>query len=44
MDGEISFGDIKRGKRQVIVSPETGDPRTYDVPVGNHMRCAPGTA
>jgi DNA-directed RNA polymerase subunit beta' len=42
IDGGISFGDIKRGKRQVVVTPETGDPRTYDVPVGKHMRVHTG--
>jgi DNA-directed RNA polymerase subunit beta' len=42
IDGEISFGDIKRGKRQVHVVPETGDTRTYDVPVGKHMRVHAG--
>jgi DNA-directed RNA polymerase subunit beta' len=42
IDGEISFGDIKRGKRQVHVVPETGDSRTYDVPVGKHMRVHAG--
>jgi DNA-directed RNA polymerase subunit beta' len=42
IDGEVSFGDIKRGKRQVHVSPETGEPRTYDVPVGKHMRVHAG--
>jgi DNA-directed RNA polymerase subunit beta' len=42
IDGEVSFGDIKRGKRQVHVSPETGEQRTYDVPVGKHMRVHAG--
>ena len=42
IDGEISFGDIKRGKRQVHVTPETGELRTYDVPVGKHMRVHTG--
>ncbi len=42
IDGEISFGDIKRGKRQVHVTPETGEQRTYDVPVGKHMRVHAG--
>jgi DNA-directed RNA polymerase subunit beta' len=42
IDGAISFGDIKRGKRQVHVSPEQGEPRTYDVPVGKHMRVHTG--
>ncbi len=42
IDGEVSFGDIKRGKREVFVTPEAGDPRTYDVPVGKHMRVHQG--
>jgi DNA-directed RNA polymerase subunit beta' len=42
IDGEISFGDIKRGKREVFVTPETGEQRTYDVPVGKHMRVHEG--
>ena len=42
IDGRVSFGDIKRGKRQVIVTPDTGDSRVYDVPVGKHMRAHEG--
>ncbi|MGD2046280.1 MAG: DNA-directed RNA polymerase subunit beta', partial [Gemmatimonadota bacterium] len=42
IDGEVSFGDIKRGKRQVHVTPDTGEQRTYDVPVGKHMRVHAG--
>ncbi len=42
IDGTISFGDIKRGKREVHVTPETGPSRTYDVPVGKHMRVHEG--
>ncbi|MDZ7780442.1 MAG: DNA-directed RNA polymerase subunit beta' [Gemmatimonadota bacterium] len=42
IDGEISFGDIKRGKREVHVTPDTGPSRTYDVPVGKHMRVHAG--
>ena len=42
IDGEVSFGDIKRGKREVFVTPDGGDPRTYDVPVGKHMRVHQG--
>ena len=38
IDGEVSFGGIKRGKREVHVTPELGDHRTYAVPVGKHMR------
>jgi len=42
IDGEISFGDIKRGKREVFVTPEQGEQRTYKVPVGKHMRVHQG--
>jgi DNA-directed RNA polymerase subunit beta' len=42
VDGRISFGDIKRGKREVVVTPEHGPARTYDVPVGKHMRVHEG--
>jgi DNA-directed RNA polymerase subunit beta' len=42
IDGAVSFGDIKRGKREVIVQPESGDGRTYEVAVGKHMRVHEG--
>ena len=42
IDGKVSFGDIKRGKREVVVTPETGPARTYEVPVGKHMRVHEG--
>jgi DNA-directed RNA polymerase subunit beta' len=42
IDGIISFGDIKRGKREVHVAPENGPSRTYEVPVGKHMRVHEG--
>ncbi len=42
IDGRVSFGDIKRGKREVVVTPETGAARSYDVPVGKHMRVHEG--
>jgi DNA-directed RNA polymerase subunit beta' len=42
IDGAISFGDIKRGKREVHVTPESGPSRTYEVPVGKHMRVHEG--
>ncbi len=40
IDGIVSFGDIKRGKREVIVTPESEDrqERAYLVSVGKHMR------
>ncbi len=40
--GEVSFGDIKRGKREVFVAPSAGETRTYEVPVGKHMRVHQG--
>jgi DNA-directed RNA polymerase subunit beta' len=42
VDGRVRFGDIKRGKREVIVTPEVGEERTYDVPVGKHLRVHEG--
>jgi DNA-directed RNA polymerase subunit beta' len=42
IDGEVSFGGIKRGKREVHVTPEIGELRTYPVPVGKHMRVHEG--
>ncbi len=42
VDGSIRFGDIKRGKREVFVAPESGDERVYDVPVGKHLRVHEG--
>ena len=42
IDGVVSFGDIKRGKREVFVTPRQGQRRTYEVPVGKHMRVHQG--
>jgi DNA-directed RNA polymerase subunit beta' len=42
IDGGVRFGDIKRGKREVIITPSTGPERTYEVPVGKHMRVHEG--
>ena len=42
IDGRVSFGDVKRGKRKVEVAPADGDPRVYDVPVGKHLRAHEG--
>ena len=44
IDGEVGFGDIKRGKREVLVTPDTGeeDERAYMVPVVKHMRVHEG--
>ncbi|MEZ4415195.1 MAG: DNA-directed RNA polymerase subunit beta' [Gemmatimonadota bacterium] len=42
IDGSVSFGDIKRGKREVVVTPESSESRTYEVPVGKHLRVHEG--
>ena len=42
IDGAVSFGAIKRGKREVFVTPKQGQRRKYDVPVGKHMRVHQG--
>jgi DNA-directed RNA polymerase subunit beta' len=42
VDGLVRFGEIKRGKREVIVVPEGSAERTYEVPVGKHMRVHEG--
>ena len=42
IDGVVKFGDIKRGKREIFVYPEEGEPQTYDVPAGKHLRVHEG--
>src|SRR5690606_5451035 len=42
IDGTIKFGDIKRGKREIIVVPTQGPERVYEVPVGKHLRVHEG--
>ncbi len=42
VDGTVSFGEVKRGKREIIVEPESGDPRVYEIPVGKHLRVHEG--
>nr|MBA2670448.1 DNA-directed RNA polymerase subunit beta' [Gemmatimonadota bacterium] len=42
VDGSVRFGDIKRGKREVIIIPESGDERVYEIPVGKHLRVHEG--
>jgi DNA-directed RNA polymerase subunit beta' len=37
IDGTVSFGPDVRGKRRVIVTPENGEPRNYDIPKGKHI-------
>jgi DNA-directed RNA polymerase subunit beta' len=38
IDGTIRFGEIKRGKREIVVDPPQGGERVYEVPVGKHLR------
>jgi DNA-directed RNA polymerase subunit beta' len=44
IDGSIRFGDIKRGKREIVVMPGQGPERVYEVPVGKHLRVHEGDA
>ncbi len=37
IDGMISFGKDTKGKRKIIVSPETGESREYLIPRGKHL-------
>jgi len=42
IDGTIRFGEIRRGKREIIVVPAQGAERVYEVPVGKHLRVHEG--
>ena len=42
IDGVVEFGGIKRGKREVFVRPDVGEPQVYDVPAGKHLRVHEG--
>jgi DNA-directed RNA polymerase subunit beta' len=42
VDGRVSFGGIKRGKREIIVTMENGEEMVYEVPVGKHLRVHEG--
>jgi DNA-directed RNA polymerase subunit beta' len=42
IDGTVSFGPDVRGKRRVIVTPDTGEPRNYDIPKGKHIAVQEG--
>ncbi|MBP5259441.1 MAG: DNA-directed RNA polymerase subunit beta' [Paludibacteraceae bacterium] len=37
IDGEISFGKIKRGQREVIVTSKTGEERRYLIPLSKQI-------
>src|SRR5438105_363972 len=40
--GVVRFGEIKRGKREIYVHPEEGEPQLYEVPAGKHLRVHEG--
>jgi DNA-directed RNA polymerase subunit beta' len=49
VDGVVKFGEIKRGKREIYVYPETEgqaeegvEPQLYEVPAGKHLRVHEG--
>ncbi len=42
IDGVVKFGDIKRGKREIFVHPDAGEPQLYEVPAGKHLRVHEG--
>ncbi len=51
IDGVVRFGEIKRGKREIFVTPtlpgsgaldEAAEPQLYEVPAGKHLRVHEG--
>ena len=42
VDGRVSFGGIKRGKREIIVTMEDAEEVVYQVAVGKHLRVHEG--
>jgi DNA-directed RNA polymerase subunit beta' len=42
IDGVVKFGEIKRGKREIHVQPDQGEPQLYEVPAGKHLRVHEG--
>src|SRR5439155_1134723 len=38
----VRVGEIKRGKREIYVHPEEGEPQLYEVPAGKHLRVHEG--
>ncbi|OGP25052.1 MAG: DNA-directed RNA polymerase subunit beta' [Deltaproteobacteria bacterium GWB2_55_19] len=42
IDGHVSFGKDTKGKRKVVVTPETGDPKEYLIPKGKHISVREG--
>jgi DNA-directed RNA polymerase subunit beta' len=42
VDGRVSFGGIKRGKRELIVTMDGGEEMVYQIAVGKHLRVHEG--
>ncbi len=42
IDGVVSFGKDTKGKRKVVVTPETGDPKEYLIPKSKHLSVREG--
>jgi DNA-directed RNA polymerase subunit beta' len=42
IDGIVSFGPESKGKRKIIISPETGDTKEYLIPKGRHITVQEG--
>jgi len=42
VDGRVSFGGIKRGKREILVTMENDEEQVYQVAVGKHLRVHEG--
>ena len=37
IDGRVSFGKELKGKRRVVITPETGEPKEYLIPKSKHI-------
>ncbi len=42
IDGVVSFGKDTKGKRKVIITPETGEPKEYLIPKSKHISVRAG--
>jgi DNA-directed RNA polymerase subunit beta' len=37
VEGTVSFGRLAKGKREIMVTPDRGEPRKYSIPKGKHV-------
>lgn len=42
IDGVVTFGKESKGKRTVVVTPELGEPKVYQIPKGKHITVLEG--